>query len=88
MTQSKIQDGPSPRTCDINSESVETPTAARDLEDAGGVSKTHSRYEIGRPDTRSPYDPWHEEGYLIRCLIRLHGWSWQEAGLLRRNRRG
>lgn len=44
--------------------------------------------ETGRPDTRSPLDPWHSEGYLIRCLIHLHGWTHQEAGVLRRFRRG
>ena len=34
------------------------------------------------PDTRSPLDPWHEEGYLIRCLCRMHGWSQPEPGEL------
>lgn len=35
-----------------------------------------------RPDTRSPLDPWHEEGYLIRCLCRMHGWAQPEPGQL------
>lgn len=35
-----------------------------------------------RPDTRSPLDPWHEEGYLIACLVRMHGWSQPEPGQL------
>lgn len=48
------------------------------------MQKTH---ETGQPDTRSPYDPWHDEGYLIRCLVRMHGWTHPEAGLLRRYRR-
>ena len=43
--------------------------------------------ETGRPDTRSPYDPWHTEGYLIRCLVHLHGWAHIEAGVLRRMKR-
>jgi hypothetical protein len=42
----------------------------------------------GLPDTRSPYDPWHTEGYLIRCLVHLHGWAHLEAGVLRRMKRG
>jgi hypothetical protein len=40
------------------------------------------------PDTRSPLDPWHTEGYLIRCLVHLHGWAHLEAGVLRRMKRG
>lgn len=44
--------------------------------------------ETGRPDTRSPEDPWHDEGYLIRCLVRMHGWAHLEAGVLRRFKRG
>lgn len=47
-----------------------------------------SARETGRPDTRSPEDPWHEEGYLIRCLVRMHGWAHLEAGVLRRIKRG
>lgn len=35
-----------------------------------------------RPDTRSPLDPWHEEGYLIACLVRMHGWCQPEPGEL------
>jgi hypothetical protein len=35
-----------------------------------------------RPDTRSPLDPWHEEAYLIACLVRMHGWSQTEPGEL------
>jgi hypothetical protein len=44
--------------------------------------------ETGRPDTRSPEDPWHSEGYLIKCLVRMHGWAHLEAGVLRRFKRG
>jgi len=40
-----------------------------------------------RPDTRSPLDPWHEEGYLIACLVRMHGWSQPEPGELLNLRR-
>lgn len=47
-----------------------------------------SAHETGRPDTRSPEDPWHDEGYLIRCLVRMHGWAHLEAGVLRRFKRG
>ena len=36
------------------------------------------------PDIRCPYDISHNEGYLIRCLIRHYGWTWLEAGVLRR----
>lgn len=43
---------------------------------------------LGLPVTRSPYDPWHTEGYLIRCLVHLHGWAHLEAGVLRRMKRG
>ena len=63
---------------------AETPIMARCLERSGQLSKMQSPQEPHRPDTRSPLDPWHDEGYLLRCLVRMHGWSWQEAGLLRR----
>lgn len=46
-----------------------------------------STHETGRPDTRSPEDPWHSEGYLIRCLVHMHGWTNFEAGVLRRYRK-
>lgn len=36
------------------------------------------------PVTRSPYDPWHSEGYLVRCLINAYGWYWAAPGQLRR----
>lgn len=47
-----------------------------------------SARETGRPDTRSPEDPWHSEGYLIGCLVRMHGWTHLEAGVIRRFKRG
>lgn len=43
--------------------------------------------ETGWPDTRSPLDPWHSEQYLIKCLIRTHGWRVVEPGLIRKARR-
>jgi hypothetical protein len=36
------------------------------------------------PVTRSPGDPWHSQEYLLKCLIRHHGWWWKEAGVLAR----
>jgi hypothetical protein len=40
---------------------------------------------IGRqPDIRCPYDVTHDEGFLLRCLIRHYGWTWVSPGLLRR----
>jgi hypothetical protein len=56
------------------------------LQDA--ASKLQKRHKTPLPDTRSPLDPWHEEGYLIRCLVHMHGWTNFEAGVLRRHRRG
>jgi hypothetical protein len=44
-------------------------------------------HKTDRPDTRGPLDPWHEEAYLLRCLVRMHGWTHVEAGVLRRFRR-
>lgn len=35
------------------------------------------------PVTRSPYDPWHSEEYLVSCLVKTHGWTWLEARVLR-----
>ena len=35
------------------------------------------------PITRSPLDPWHSEEYLVACLVKMHGWRWQEARVLR-----
>ena len=37
-----------------------------------------------QPDIRCPYDISHNEGYLLRCLIRHYGWTWLDAGVLRR----
>jgi hypothetical protein len=34
------------------------------------------------PVTRSPYDPWHSEEYLIGCLVKLHGWYWLRTRVL------
>lgn len=34
------------------------------------------------PLTRSPYDPWHSEQYLLGCLVKLHGWYWREPRVL------
>ncbi len=50
-------------------------------------AQTQNGTETHRPDTRSPQDPWHSEGYLIRCLVRMHGWHQIEPGLIRRFRR-
>jgi hypothetical protein len=67
---------------------MESTVAARVLAIQAALSKNADTPLPSRPDTRSPLDPWHDEGYLIRCLIRMHGWSWQEAGLLRRPKGG
>lgn len=37
-----------------------------------------------QPDIRCPYDVTHDEGFLLRCLIRHYGWSWVSPGVLRR----
>jgi len=34
--------------------------------------------------TRGPFDVWHSEAYLLKCLVRMHGWYWLEAGVLKR----
>ena len=34
------------------------------------------------PVTRSPLDPWHSEEYLVRCLVKMHGWRWREPRVL------
>lgn len=39
--------------------------------------------EYTPPLTRSPLDPWHSEEYLLRCLVRMHGWFWLEPRVLR-----
>lgn len=39
------------------------------------------------PRTRSPYDVWHPEAYLIRALVKLHGWRVIEPGVIRRGGR-
>jgi hypothetical protein len=36
------------------------------------------------PDSRSPVDLVIAEGVAIRVLTRLYGWTWLEAGILRR----
>ena len=51
------------------------------------ASKLQKLHKTDRPDTRGPLDPWHEEAYLLRCLVRMHGWTHHEAGVLRRFRR-
>jgi hypothetical protein len=35
------------------------------------------------PLTRSPLDPWHSEEYLLKCLVRMHGWYWLEPRVMR-----
>lgn len=40
------------------------------------------------PVTRSPLDPWHSEEYLVACLVKTHGWTWDEPRLLRGPWRG
>lgn len=35
------------------------------------------------PDTRSPFDVWHSEQYLLAHLVRCHGWRWIAARTLR-----
>lgn len=40
------------------------------------------------PLTRSPYDVWHPEGYLIACLTRQHGWVCTEPGRLAKYKGG
>ena len=32
--------------------------------------------------TSSPLDPWHSEEYLVRCLVKMHGWRWREPRVL------
>ena len=34
------------------------------------------------PVTRSPYDAWHSEEYLVGCLVKMHGWHWLQARVL------
>jgi hypothetical protein len=63
------------------------PVAARLLALQEHSSKLQRLQDSSRPDTRSPLDPWHDEAYLIRCLVRMHGWAQPEAGVLRRFRR-
>lgn len=46
----------------------------------------HTTYSDGLPVTRSPYDVWHSEQYLIGWLVKTHGWRVIEPGLLRRVR--
>lgn len=36
-----------------------------------------------QPATRSPYDPWHSEEYLVGWLCRLYGWQQAKDGSLR-----
>ena len=54
----------------------------QDLQNRCSVKLTPD--ETARPDTRSPYDPWHSETYLIGCLVKAHGWRVTEPGTLRR----
>jgi len=39
------------------------------------------------PQTRSPYEVWHSESYLIACLTRHHGWFCTAPGRLEKWRR-
>lgn len=52
--------------------------------DFSGRDRHQSHQIESRPDTRSPLDPWHSEAYLIRCLVRMHGWRVIEPGVLQR----
>ena len=68
--------GPSGRVSASPSETP-VPVTLSGLDTTGGVPP-----EI--PQTASPYDVWHSEGYLLRCLKRFHGWSQPEPNVLRR----
>lgn len=88
MTQNE---NPAPQVCvPVSTSGDPCPNGlqTRALEAQKRAALNPPEVETGRPDTRSPLDPWHTEGYLIRCLIHLHGWTHQEAGVLRRFRRG
>ncbi len=81
---------PAPEACvPVSTDGTQCPKALpeRLLALQSAASKLQKVHKTARPDTRSPLDPWHEEAYLIRCLVRMHGWAQPEAGMLRRFRR-
>lgn len=75
MTQNETQAEKDLRTCDIRHDAGSKTPAAPAKEDtrSGGYTP---------PVTRSPYDPWHSEEYLVSCLVKTHGWHWKAARVL------
>jgi hypothetical protein len=70
------------RTCVTPGYANETTVQERVSALAERAQKLQVTQSPNRPDTRSPLDPWHEEGYLIACLVRMHGWSQPAPGEL------
>lgn len=56
-------------------------------EDPPSVTLEHppsSQYLPGPPDSRSPRTFVMAEAAAIRVLVKLYGWTWLQAGILRR----
>jgi hypothetical protein len=70
------------RTCVSRGYASETTVQERVSALAERAQNLQVTQSPNRPDTRSPLDPWHEEGYLIACLVRMHGWSQPAPGEL------
>lgn len=58
--------------------------------EAGGPATGSETLETGPsggvPVTRSPYDCWHSEAYLIGWLVKTHGWRVVSPGRMERPR--
>jgi hypothetical protein len=87
MTQDEIQGQGSAHLCKTQRSHVQARVFERVQELQNRCSVQLTPDETARPDTRSPYDPWHSEAYLIGCLVKTHGWTVTEPGTIRRFRR-
>lgn len=77
------QPGPdSPRTCVIQRYASKITVHERLLALQEKAKELQITQGPNRPDTRSPLDCWHEEAYLIACLVRMHGWAQPAPGEL------
>lgn len=53
---------------------------------ASGSETLETALSGGVPVTRSPYDCWHSESYLIGWLVKTHGWRVVSPGRMERPR--
>lgn len=75
---------PGLRTCVSANNAKSNPSTYASEGPATGSESARISPPEGVPVTRSPYDVWHSEAYLIGWLVKTHGWRVISPGLIRR----